>query len=221
MLTFTLAHIYLRPFFCPITALASHEPDPPKCNEDWMHEKVKYDIRHWMGIVFLMASTKDTPMFKYFCTAISDAIFEVVPESRLAVKDHLKSLGVTDAEILRVRRKYWRSHYQYVVLSPEELQRDVTDVYEFFVDIVDPSTGRNFFNPDHAKRFRTGMSYIRKGYLSDIPGLPMYIQIGKYTSGLAGFICVRSSSGLGGYHLHLRQVSIATANVLHGGRKAE
>ena len=93
------------------------------------------------------------------------------------------------------------------MLSPEELQRDVADVYEFFVDIIDPSTSRNFFNSDHAKRFRTGLIYIRKGYLSDIPGVPMYIEIGKYRSGLTRFICIRSSSAFEGYHLHVRLVS--------------
>lgn len=30
---------YCLPFSCAMTALASHEPDPLKCNEDWMHER--------------------------------------------------------------------------------------------------------------------------------------------------------------------------------------
>ena len=57
-----------------------------------------------------MSTSKDTPMFKYFSAAISDAIFKIIPESCLANQAHLKSLGLADAQILRVRRKYWRTY---------------------------------------------------------------------------------------------------------------
>ena len=126
-----------------------------------------------MDNLLLTTTSKDTPMFTYFCTAISDAI---APTSGLlAVQAHLRSLGLTDARILRVRRKYWRTHAQYVVLSPKVLKRDVTDVYEFFVDIIDPSTSRNFFNSDHAKQFRTEMTYseglpLRYSWCADVHG---------------------------------------------------
>ncbi|CAN0054719.1 unnamed protein product [Hapterophycus canaliculatus] len=108
-----------------------------------------------MGNFFLMAATKDSALFKYFfCVAVSDAIFKIDPQSRQQVNDYLVSLGLTGAEIRRVRRKYWRTMARYFVPGPEVLLRDLTDVYEFFRGLVDPSTGRNFFIADHAKRFR-------------------------------------------------------------------
>lgn len=161
-----------------------------------------------MANFFLMAATKDSALFKYFCVAVSDAVFKIIPSSRRAVQEHLRYLGLTDDEIKRVRRKYWRTKAQYCVPEPETLLRDLTDVYDFFRDMVDPSTGRNFFNADHAKRFRHEMTYVRKGLLSDIPGMKMYIQTGTYKSGLARCFCIRSSSALEGYHLHLRQVHL-------------
>ncbi|CAN0324810.1 unnamed protein product, partial [Scytosiphon promiscuus] len=97
-------------------------------------------------------------MFKHFCTAVSDAIFKIIPGSREQVRGHLRNIGLSDTQIKRVRRKYWRTRARFRMPGPETLQRDLMDVYDFFRPIVDPTTGRKFFNSDHAKRFRTGMA---------------------------------------------------------------
>lgn len=168
---------------------------------------MKYDIRHWMANLFLMCTTKDSALFKYFCVAVSDAVFMVIPSSRDEVRDHLKFLGLSEDKIRRVRRKYWRSRARYVVPPPPVLLRRLLDVYEFFRDLVDPSTGRNFFTLDHEKRFKHEMTYVARGDLSDIPDMEMYVKVGEYASGLSRWICLRSSSALEGYHLHLAKVN--------------
>ena len=38
---------------------------------------VKIDPRHWMAGWFLMAQSKSSGLFKYFCVATSDAVFQV------------------------------------------------------------------------------------------------------------------------------------------------
>ncbi|CAN0597652.1 unnamed protein product, partial [Laminaria digitata] len=127
------------------------------------------------------------------------------------VVEHLRFLGLDDGEIKRVRRKYWRLKGQYFVPEPDVLVRDWTEVYNVFRDLIDPSFGRLSFNSDHAKRFRNEMIYVRKGLLSDIPGMKMYIKTGEYKSGLARCICIRSSSMLEGYHTYLNRVSSYTS----------
>jgi len=181
--------------------------DVDKINPHWATLAVKYDIRHFLGNFFLMAATKESALFKYFCVAVSEAVFKVDLSSRREVRDHLKYLGLSDDQIKRVRRKYWRRKARYIVPSPEVLVRDLTDVYEFFRPLVDPSTGRKFLILDHAKRFRQEMTYVRRGDLSDPPGMSMYISIGKYKSGLPRYFSLRSSSQLEGYHMHLNKVS--------------
>ncbi|CAN0574669.1 unnamed protein product, partial [Laminaria digitata] len=183
----------------------------PQCDPLWSNRRVKYDIRHFMANFFLMCVTKDSALFKYFCVAVSDAIFKIIPSSRRAVVEHLRFLGLDDGEIKRVRRKYWRLKGQYFVPEPDVLVRDLTEVYDFFRDLIDPSSGRLFFNSDHAKRFRNEMIYVRKGLLSEIPGMKMYIKTGEYKSGLARCICIRSSSMLEGYHTYLNRVSSYTS----------
>lgn len=178
-----------------------------KINPNWPTLRVKYDIRHFLGNFFLMAATKDSALFKYFCVAVSEAIFKIDLSSRREVREHLKFLGLNDDQIKRVRRKYWRRKARYTVPAPAVLVRDLTEVYEFFRPLVDPSTGRKFFILDHAKRFRQEMTYVRRGDLSDPPDVSMYISIGKYKSGLPQYLCLRSSSHLEGYHMHLNRVS--------------
>ncbi|CAN0297242.1 unnamed protein product, partial [Ectocarpus sp. 4 AP-2014] len=185
------------------TAKRTVAPEHAKVNPHWARSRVKYDIRHWMANFFLMVNTKDSALFRYFCVAVSDAMFMVVPSSRDEVIAHLKFLGLSDDDIKRVRRKYWRSKARYVVPPPAELLRRLTDVYDFFRDLDDPLTGRSFFVPDHNKRFRHEMTYVARGDLSDIPGEEMYIKVGEYKSGLPMLICLRSSSPIEGYHLHL------------------
>lgn len=162
-------------------AALTHAPELDKINPHWARRRVKYDIYHWMANFFLMTVSKDSALFEYFCVAVSDAFlfFKIDPTSRREVYDHLKFLKLTDDEIRRVRRKYWRSRGRYFVPGPGVLLRDLTDVYEFFCDLVDLSTGRDFFIADHAKQFRHEMTYVKRGDLSDIPGLTMYIEIGK------------------------------------------
>lgn len=140
---------------------------------------MKYDIRHFLSNLFLMATTKDSSFFKYFCVAVSDAIFKIIPESRDEVHAHLLFIGMAEEDIKRVSRKYWRTRARYIVLAPAEIARDLTDVYNFFKDLVDASTNRTFFNADHARRFKNEMIYVQKGCLSDIPGLPMYLKTGR------------------------------------------
>ena len=60
-------------------------------NAAW-EELIKYDPRHFMGNWFLLCQSKSSGLFKYFCTATSDAMFEVREGERERVKDHLRKL---------------------------------------------------------------------------------------------------------------------------------
>ena len=60
--------------------------------ENWKKLRIKYDPRHWMGNWFLMAASKTSPLFKYFCCATADAMFKVCEGERERVKAHLRML---------------------------------------------------------------------------------------------------------------------------------
>jgi hypothetical protein len=61
-----------------------------------------------MANLFLIAHSKESALFKYFCTCISEALYQMLPGERERVADHLRKLGLTDEQITRVPRKYWR-----------------------------------------------------------------------------------------------------------------
>jgi hypothetical protein len=77
-------------------------------------------------------------------------------------------------------------------------------VYELFKKVKEPVTGVSFFNRKHAAIFKTGVSYVKKGYLSDKPGVTMYVPLRTLCTGLVVYRSRRQSSALEGYHLHLR-----------------
>jgi hypothetical protein len=181
---------------------------------DWASKPVKYDIRHWMANFFLMAKSKESAIFKYFCSAVSDAVFKEDPERRKAVIEHLKKMGVDSEKIKRVKRRFFRKKGIYTIPKPRRLYQDLLAVFEFFSLIIDPSTAMPFFHNTARKIFEQQMKYVKAGYLSDPPGMTMYVKIGAMTTGLPLYRCVRSTSALEGYHLHLRQTVSA------GGKNA-
>ena len=197
-------------------------------DEAWSAGQVKYDPRHWMGNWFLMAQSKSSTLFKYFCVATSDAIFQVwegdasVAGSREHVKAHLRKrfkqgVGVdmtnaaaaaaenqrVDGLIKRVRRGYWRSRCRFSIPPPRELARRLLSVYYFFREMDDPETGRPFFSSGHEARCLLELSYVAKGDLSDHLTIPLYIELRRTSTGLVISRCLRTSSGLEGYHQHL------------------
>ena len=97
---------------------------------DWHKVAIKYDPRHWMGNLFLLCQSKSSPLFKYFCTTISDAMFTMMDGEHERVSGHLRILYKQDLAILgdkervdkqlkRVRRKYWRTHCRYSIKPPQ------------------------------------------------------------------------------------------------------
>ena len=176
----------------------------------WKLLLIKYDARHFFGNWFLMAQSKSSALFKYFCIATSDAAFLVREGQRERVKAHLRKLfkqgdgdeerARVDALILRVKRKYWRSHCEYTIPEPKAVVRSLLSVYLFFKDLDDPETGRPFFSAGHQKRCITELQYVAFGWLSDHPTIPLYRPGRTLKTGFIISRCLRSSSGLEGYH---------------------
>ena len=84
--------------------------------------------------------------------------------------------------------------------------RDLYDIFYFFKGMMDPSRPEHtFFVKDAWSIFLKEIKYVQKGYLSDRPGMNMYVFQRECTQ--TGFIFYRgrrSSSALEGYHMHLR-----------------
>eukprot|EP00037_Helgoeca_nana_P030980 m.390282 g.390282 ORF g.390282 m.390282 type:complete len:791 (+) comp28299_c0_seq4:6699-9071(+) len=62
---------------------------------------------------------------------------------------------------------------------------------------------RVFSSPTRFLHFKQQMKYVQSGVLSDPPGMSMYIATRRLGTGLQLYRCLRSTSQLEGYHLHL------------------
>jgi len=69
--------------------------------------------------------------------------------------------------------------------------------------------GKPFFHSTHEHRFIQSMGWVTGGFLSDPIGVELYMPLYKTTDGLQIYRCLRTSSPLEGYHLHLRQTLVA------------
>ena len=201
----------------------------------WAEVLIKYDPRHWMGNWFLMAQFKSSALFKYFCTATSDAMFEVREGERDRVKQHLRKLFKridlvdprrwqtlspderraeierVDGLIARVKRSYWRSHCRVTIPPPERLARRLLMVYYFFRNMDDPETGKPFLTAGHEKICRHELTYVAKGEVSDHPTIEVYAPDRTLFTGLELFFCLRTSSALEGYHQHLHDAVVKSS----------
>jgi hypothetical protein len=164
-----------------------------------------YDIRHWMGIFFELACSKESCLFPYFCTMVSSAIFILVEGEDDRLKDDLRKRGFSETYIDALPRSRYRKLCQYSVPPPRELADRLIKVYLFFSVLKEPGNNNYFFIPGHSKRFATSMEHVLKGLLSDPEGMEMYLPLRVTKSGFQIYRCLRSSSQLEGYHLHVNE----------------
>jgi hypothetical protein len=80
------------------------------CDPAWHTRRVKYDPRHWLANFYLMAHSKESPLFKFFCTAVSQALYQMLSGERERVAAHLRKLGMSEQTMALVARRYWRQH---------------------------------------------------------------------------------------------------------------
>ena len=173
--------------------------------------RIKYDPRHWMANWFLLAVSKNSTLYKYFCTATSDALYKIREGELERLNAHLRRRGMAEDQIKKIPRRYVRRMVRRFIPEPDVLERDLTKVYDFFKGLKDAETGQAFFRAGHKKRFDNEMRYVRKGYLSDHPDVELYVPKKKLATGFVVYRCLRTSSPLEGYHLHLRETRKASS----------
>ena len=107
--------------------------------EDWGWNMPKYDARHWMdNLSKIMGAEKGTPAYKLFMSMVSDALYWLLPGETERVQTHCERLGMSGAQIKKLRRKYWRRRCRYSCPQPRLMLRSLVDIYLFFRDQPDP-----------------------------------------------------------------------------------
>jgi hypothetical protein len=176
-----------------------------------VYVRYKYDPFHFLKNLYLAASSKESYLYTYFCRACSDALYKVEPGDKAKLIEVLKSRGMSDADIKKVRRSYFRRRCRYCIPDPQTLVDNLEAIFALFDGLTDPKTGWSFFSSDARSRFDMALKYVRAGFLSDPPGMAMYVAIGQTRDGVVVYRCLRTSSSVEGYHQHLSRCVSACA----------
>lgn len=108
-----------------------------------------------------------------------------------------------------LRGKFQNSVRVYALPAEEQAAR--ADIwFNAYKDVVcskDKKNGILFKKTEARDRFASFKNKILKGFLQDPPGVSMYYLMGKGSDGLYRYRCIRSTSGLEGYHKELKRTT--------------
>ena len=93
-----------------------------------------YDTRHWM-VKFgdMLAAQPGTPAHNLFFQLLSDTLFVILPGEYSRVKFFLMTQrNLTDKEVAKMNRTFWRRNCRYSCEPPDILLPRVYFMYKFF-----------------------------------------------------------------------------------------
>jgi hypothetical protein len=112
--------------------------------------------------------------YPFFCTALSNALYRLLPDSKSEIVSHLRKKGLVDGDIARVPHKYWKGHGRFAIDPPMIVLSKMLDVYNFFKYLIEPSSGKRFYTIEADNQWKKALVYLMRGLLSDPPGLIHY-----------------------------------------------
>jgi len=156
-----------------------------------------------------------------FARALRDAIF--IPD--LADRKQIEAWGSVQKppqtfDQLRATRPSWLWHHcKRIIPPPNILYPLVNEVFRTYGPLKDAATGVPLFNHNNWQTAKQILNIIKRGLVSDPPGIPLYTIIGldKKAGGLPRYHCARGTNSTeGGVHTHLRShLPTSGASVRH------
>lgn len=142
-----------------------------------------------------------------FARALRDAIFIIDAEDkgRIVAWGQRQNPPQDFAWILRRAPAWVLRRCKRIIPPPEQLYPLVLKVFQTYGPLKDATTGLPLFNSAAWAVAKNVLELIRKGFLSDPPGIPLYYQLGVDKFGLRLYRCFRGTNFTeGGVHTHLR-----------------
>ncbi|KAJ3286199.1 hypothetical protein HDU76_008011, partial [Blyttiomyces sp. JEL0837] len=193
--------IYRKVLTCP-------KPPQPisKCNGK-VEVMVKCDGLHCITrLTSECTGEKTNPLVPSFAAALRDAIYTFDDNIRSDIDKVLREKS-KDAEVPVTFESMLASNPDYILLrcprkveGPDILLPKIQRVEQTFsqAKYKNPN-GTPFLNENVKKAFKNLYVHVKKGCLSDPPGLKLYYECGKDKDGLNLYRCVRGSSRMESY----------------------
>lgn len=136
-----------------------------------------------------------------FARALRDAMFVIDMDDRREVERVLSSKGTTFDEMLLKHPDWVLRRVRRTIPASEILLPRVEAVLKTYGPLKDAATQKPLFDKDAQEKALSILEIIRRGWLSDIPGIPLYFPMGPDKNGLMRYRCVRGTNqNEGGFH---------------------
>ncbi|KAJ7689636.1 hypothetical protein B0H17DRAFT_1331730 [Mycena rosella] len=179
----------------------------PEIPENWatiVRSRVLKDIFHVFHMIYI---SRTHGLRLAFIHAFRDACLIPHPIDKARIEVYLATRNLTWADMLCYKPKWLWRHCRRTVPPPEELYPLVHRVFMLYGPLKDAKTGLPLFNAAAWKIAKNILELVRNGYVSDVPGVALYILLGfdAKAGGLPIYRCIRSTNMVeGGVHTHLR-----------------
>jgi hypothetical protein len=170
---------------------------------------VRLDIFHAMQRISRTLKLKHGAAHA-FLARLRDAFFLVCKEDINAICTFLEKQGLSEDEINKKKNEDWvffLQHCRRAVPGSKILLYRFDKVCNLFGNLEDAKTKEPLFREETKKKIKNLRVHIKKGCLSDVPGIPLYhVACKDSQSGLPVYRCVRGTNSIEGYHRHLRRL---------------
>lgn len=151
---------------------------------------------------------KAHPARPIFLGLMHDAFFMVNKGDIEAVERVLRNQGKSTAEISEMKNKNWGFFLQNArrrVPDPDILLARFDAVIKACKDIRDAKTGQVLLSLKAMEAVALARGHIALGCFSDPPGVPLYFERGKTSTGITRFRCVRGTNSTEVCRWHLSE----------------
>lgn len=171
-----------------------------------VRSRVLKDVWHVFHMLYLPATHG---LRKQFTRDLRDIVFVPYDEDRYRINSWGATQTIPKAyEELRNSSPEWtRARCRHTIPPPHILYPLVAKLFQTYGPLVDPTTKQPLFSASTWKVALNVLELIRKGFISDPPGISLYTRIGtdKKAGGLPLYRCARGTNATeGGVHTHIR-----------------
>ncbi|KAJ7752488.1 hypothetical protein DFH07DRAFT_774427 [Mycena maculata] len=170
----------------------------------WLiRSRVLKDIFHVFHMIYI---SRTHGLRQAFCQALRDAMLIPHPADKALIEAYLKTHNVTWENMRRFHPKWLWRHCRRTIPPAEKLYPVVHKVFMTYGPLKDAKTGLPLFNTAAWKIAKNILELIKNGYVSDVPGVQLYVCLGfdLKAGGLPIYRCERGTNDVeGAVHTHL------------------
>ena len=157
-------------------------------NQTRHYTRVKLDSYHWMNRVTAQLDREHSCHLD-FCWSLRDAVFILDEGDKRRFSEQLTD--TTFDELYAENPDYVLRYVRRTIPQPQVLARRIMDVVD---SKTDENTSAPLLNSSFDTVLRNAMVHVKRGCLSDPPGMELYIQLPSKGGREQGFCCFRGTT---------------------------